>query len=40
MTPQLPTLQYDQWIDTRITLHLILQIIGKAKLKLTPRKNH
>ncbi|MEO1712885.1 MAG: DUF5996 family protein [Bacteroidota bacterium] len=39
-TTQLPALQYDQWADSRTTLHLILQIIGKAKLKLTPRKNH
>ncbi|MEM9836327.1 MAG: DUF5996 family protein [Bacteroidota bacterium] len=37
---QLPALPYDQWIESRTTLHLILQIIGKAKLKLTPRKNH
>ncbi|MEM1219805.1 MAG: DUF5996 family protein [Bacteroidota bacterium] len=37
---QLPALQYDQWAESRTTLHLILQIIGKAKLKLTPRKNH
>ncbi len=39
-TDQLPTLKYDQWVDSRTTIHLILQIIGKAKLKLTPRKNH
>ena len=39
-TDQLPALQYDKWVDSRTTLHLILQIIGKAKLKLTPRKNH
>ena len=37
---QLPALQYDKWIDSRTTIHLLLQIIGKAKLKLTPRKNH
>ena len=36
----LPELNYDKWIDSRTTIHLILQIIGKAKLKLTPRKNH
>ncbi|MEM6395117.1 MAG: DUF5996 family protein [Bacteroidota bacterium] len=36
----LPPLEYNQWTDSRTTLHLILQIIGKAKLKLTPRKNH
>ena len=37
---QLPTLPYDSWIPTRVTLHLILQIIGKVRLKMTPRKNH
>jgi hypothetical protein len=36
----LPELHYDKWVDSRTTMHLILQIIGKAKLKLTPRKNH
>jgi len=39
-TKNLPALQYDKWADSRTTIHLILQIIGKAKLKLTPRKNH
>lgn len=36
----LPALPYSDWTDTRITLHLILQIIGKTRLKLTARKNH
>jgi hypothetical protein len=36
----LPYLPYDSWTKTRITLHLILQIIGKIRLKATPRKNH
>lgn len=36
----LPYLPYEDWKDTRITLHLILQIIGKIRLKTTPRKNH
>lgn len=36
----LPTLIYNEWEKTRITLHLILQIIGKIRLKSTPRKNH
>lgn len=36
----LPTLDYNKWKNTRITLHLILQIIGKIRLKSTPRKNH
>ncbi|MEM7572609.1 MAG: DUF5996 family protein [Bacteroidota bacterium] len=39
-TPPLPDLPYAAWTNSRITLHLIFQIIGKAKLKLTPRKNH
>ena len=37
---ELPSLAYDKWIDSRTTMHLILQIMGKAKLKLTSRKNH
>ncbi|HQY19255.1 MAG TPA: DUF5996 family protein [Ignavibacteria bacterium] len=37
---KLPYLPYDKWTDTRITLHLIFQIIGKIRLKTTPRKNH
>lgn len=38
--PQLPDLPFSEWTDTRLTLHLILQIIGKSRLKLTARKNH
>ena len=37
---KLPHLPYDSWTDTRITVHLILQIIGKTRLGLTSRKNH
>ncbi len=37
---KLPYLAYDEWKLTRVTLHLILQIIGKIRLKTTPRKNH
>ena len=37
---QLPELPYSEWIETRITLHLILQMIGKIRLDRTPRKNH
>ena len=37
---QLPSLPYDSWTDTRITIHLILQIMGKVRLGLTARKNH
>lgn len=37
---KLPHLPYDSWIDTRVFVHLILQIIGKTRLGLTSRKNH
>lgn len=37
---KLPELPFKEWTDTRLTLHLILQIIGKTRLKLTRRKNH
>jgi len=37
---KLPELPFKEWTETRITLHLILQIIGKTRLKLTQRKNH
>jgi hypothetical protein len=37
---KLPNLPYIEWSDTRMTIHLLFQIIGKARLKLTPRKNH
>ena len=36
----LPSLPYDEWIPTRIGLHLRLQIIGKIRLLLMPRRNH
>jgi hypothetical protein len=36
----LPYLPYSTWTETRITLHLLFQIIGKIRLKSTPRKNH
>ncbi|WP_025763703.1 DUF5996 family protein [Dyadobacter tibetensis] len=36
----LPYLPFDSWKESRITLHLILQIIGKIRLQSTPRKNH
>ena len=36
----LPDLPYNSWTDTRLTLHLVLQIIGKTRLGLTARKNH
>ncbi|MEO1013301.1 MAG: DUF5996 family protein [Bacteroidota bacterium] len=39
-TNRLPQLPFAEWTETRLTVHMILQIIGKARLKLTPRKNH
>ncbi len=38
--PALPQLPYESWTQSRITVHLILQIIGKTRLGLTARKNH
>ncbi len=35
-----PTLELQEWIATRDTLHLWLQIIGKVRLKQTPWVNH
>lgn len=39
-TINLPALPFKEWTNTRLTTHLILQIIGKTRLKMTPRKNH
>lgn len=36
----LPDLPLDAWEPTKITLHLYLQIAGKVRLALSPRKNH
>jgi hypothetical protein len=38
--PELPPLPLAEWEKSKKTLHLILQIIGKLKLQLMPRKNH
>jgi hypothetical protein len=35
-----PDLPYDAWSDTRDTLHLWMQIVGKIRLALTPWLNH
>jgi len=35
-----PTLPYDEWRDTAMTLRLWIQIVGKVRLKLTPWMNH
>ncbi|HLW46382.1 MAG TPA: DUF5996 family protein [bacterium] len=37
---QWPALPYPAWRDTRETLHLWTQIVGKTRLALTPRVNH
>lgn len=37
---KLPFLEYNSWAPTRITIHLIMQMMGKIKLKLTPPKNY
>jgi len=36
----LPPLPYAEWSDTKDTLHLFLQIIGKIRLKAHPKLNH
>ncbi|WP_343767552.1 DUF5996 family protein [Gangjinia marincola] len=36
----LPQLPLEEWKKSKISLHLIFQIIGKVRLKMTPRKNH
>ncbi len=35
-----PSLPLEAWEDTKKTLHLYIQIIGKIRLSLMPRKNH
>jgi hypothetical protein len=37
---ELPSLRYEEWRDTRDTLHRWMQIVGKVRLALTPRLNH
>ncbi len=36
----LPALPYDDWGDTRISLHLACQIVGKVRAALHPKRNH
>lgn len=36
----LPPLEYSEWVDTRDTLHLFLQIIGKIRMQTHPKLNH
>jgi hypothetical protein len=35
-----PSLPLSEWKDTKTTLHLFAQIIGKVRLNLAPRQNH
>ncbi|MFC5271658.1 DUF5996 family protein [Adhaeribacter terreus] len=35
-----PPMPLADWEDTKDTLHLYIQIVGKIRLKLMPRKNH
>jgi hypothetical protein len=37
---QLPNLHYKGNVEKKMTLHIFLQIMGKVRLKMTPRKNH
>ena len=39
-TLKLPTLPLEEWKKSKTTLHLFLQIVGKIKLAMMPRKNH
>ena len=36
----LPAMPLEEWKDTKTTLHLFSQIVGKVRLGLMPRKNH
>jgi hypothetical protein len=40
MTDTLPALPYDEWRQTKETLHLWVQIVGKVKLASTAPQNH
>lgn len=35
-----PSLNYSDWVGTRDTLHLFLQMIGKVRMKTHPKLNH
>jgi hypothetical protein len=35
-----PELEWEAWKDTAETLHMMTQIVGKTRLKLTPLRNH
>ena len=33
-----PALPYDEWVDTLDTLHMVLQIVGKVRVALSPKE--
>src|SRR6185295_20235483 len=33
-----PELPYDDWVDTLDTLHMVLQILGKVRVALSPKE--
>jgi hypothetical protein len=35
-----PPLPFEEWEETKNTLHLFIQIVGKIRLAMMPRKNH
>lgn len=37
---EFPPLPLEEWEKTKDTLHLYLQVVGKIRLKLMPRRNH
>ena len=39
-TLTLPSLPLTEWRETKTTLHLFSQIVGKIRLALSPRCNH
>jgi hypothetical protein len=40
ISPQWPELKFDAWQDTRATLHLWTQVVGKIRLQQSPWLNH
>jgi len=40
MSAQWPAIPFDEWCETRETLHRYAQIVGKIQLALTPTVNH
>ncbi|WP_020672367.1 DUF5996 family protein [Amycolatopsis nigrescens] len=35
-----PAIPFDQWRDTKTTVHLFCQVVGKIRLAASPRRNH